>query len=228
MLRLTALITLLLAAPAAAGTVTIGSDLSTPASSAVSNPTDWNAWNTKLPGRKFRSPVQGELNAVRIKGRIDPGGAKPVVSMNVQVLRPKRGGKVQTIVTSQSLPLPYGGDAQQVSRYGRGDLDLANTRTCVKKGDYVSIFSSGGFSPQYPMGVPFAFFGDHTGATATVFKGKGGGANGDGKVYRGKPKVGQELLLQAEIGTGPDARYTCQTKQQQKHGGQGRSRAAIA
>jgi hypothetical protein len=223
------LLILVLAAPASAGTVTIGSDLKASATKSVSNPQDWSAWSTKLPGRKFRSPVTGELNVVRIKGRALQHYTAPV-STNVQVLHPKGHGKVQATVTSLPLPIPStGADDNIISTFGRSVLEAPTSRMCVKKGDYVSIFLNGGAQVR-PGGVQLQVFGASPGATTTVFKTKAGDTPpGQAKPFKGRAKKGQELLLQADIGTELDARYSCETPYQQQHGGHspGRARAAL-
>ncbi|MGI8622000.1 MAG: hypothetical protein ACR2NB_00625 [Solirubrobacteraceae bacterium] len=213
--------------PAHAASTTVGSDLTADATIPVSNPNDWGAWNTRLAsGGAVLSPVQGEINAVRLKGRINPSTVTsrlPDVVLHVQVLRPQLGGSVKAIVTSENLELPFGGDPNRISTYGREQLTKPDTRLCIQKGDYVAMATSGGFGgPQngypegsYPNGPEFQMFARVPGSVVDVFKGTAGFANGDGSVFRGTPGADAELLLQATIGSGADARYSCQTPAEQ-------------
>ena len=88
---------------------------------------------------------------MKLKGRINPSGANPPnVVMHLQTLRPAGGGKVQVILTTGNLKLPFGGDRNHIWSYD--DNDIVNL--CVKKGDYVGLSTSGGFSPDgYPDGA---------------------------------------------------------------------------
>ncbi|MEA2124806.1 MAG: hypothetical protein QOI80_1588 [Solirubrobacteraceae bacterium] len=196
------------AAPASAGQVSIGSSLTAPATVFESAPVDSVYWNTELSnGTRVRSPVRGEVSAVRIKGRINRSDAtaeRPNVAMLVQILRPRRHGKVKAIVTSGKLRLPFGGRADRITSY---DLQARRSKLCVHKGDYVALATSGGFGPGYPDGAEFQMFGAVPGS---AFKGfTGAGKDMDGDVFRGRTRPDQELLLQADIAIGSSARAFC-------------------
>ncbi len=242
--KLLLLVPALLAATAAeaqAASVTLGPDLASapPASIAVSDPNDWGAWNTTLASQLLvQSPVQGEVNVVRLKGRVNPSAATsraPDVVMHAQVLRPNPDGSVTVPAggTSRNLPLPFGGDPQQISTFTRSQIDMPDgtdgkggSRLCIQKGDYIALATSGGYGgpmngyPEgsYPDGAQFQMFASVAGSAANVFLSGKGQGNGDGTTFTGPRGDGAQLLLQATIGTGPDARYTCQTPEEQ-HGG---------
>lgn len=199
-------LSLAVAAPALGGSVTIGSNLKAKANKTQSAPVDSAYWNTRLKAGRVKAPRKGEVSIVRLKGRITPKGeAPPDVVMHVQVLRPIGRGRVQAIVTSGDLTLPFGGDPQRISTY---DLQTMPARVCVRRGDYVALSTSGGFGASYPGGAPFRMFARRPGS---AFKGfTGAGKDGDGDVFRGRARKGSELLMQIKIATGKSARPTCQ------------------
>jgi hypothetical protein len=196
------------AAPAHAGTVTIGSDLRAEATRVESAPVDSAYWNTRLAsGRRVRSPARGELSVVRLKGRIkrpSPSAEPPDVVLHVQVLRPVGDGRVEVMVTSGDLRLPFGGDRDRITTYR---LQRMPARMCVRRGDYVALSTSGGFGADYPDGAPFEMFGAVPGSAYAAFT--GAGRDMDGDVLRGRPRNDRELLMQTKIATGADARPTC-------------------
>jgi hypothetical protein len=199
------------AAPAAADTLKIGSDLSADPSIAVANPQDWSAWSTALPGGgQVTAPVDGELNAVSIKGiALQAYKQAPNVFVGVQVLHPQGDGQVQATVTSENLHVPASGDPNQVNRYGRDALELPTSRMCVKKGDYIAFFVNGGAEVR-SEGVQLQVFARSPGAATDVFKTPAGGSPpGQARPFSGRTSSDVELLMQAEIGTGADARPFC-------------------
>jgi hypothetical protein len=197
---------LLIAAPARAGHVTIGSNLKAAATHAESHATDSAYWNTKLAKGRVRSPAKGEVATVKLKGRVKvKGGAAPNVVMHIQVLRPIGGGKVRVMVTSGNLNLPLGGSADRVSAY---TLQALPARICVHKGDYVALSTSGGYGANYPHGAAFQMFGSVGGSAFSSLFGAGRDMNGD--AFAGTPHSGRELLMQVKIATHKSARPTCQ------------------
>ena len=206
-LLVTALLSLAAVAPARAGHVTIGSNLSAPAARYESAPVDSVYWNTELAGRaRVRAPRRGEVSTVRLKGRINKtGDARPNVVMHIQVLRPAAGGKVRAVLTSGDLKLPVGGRPNRITTY---KLQSMPARICVRRGDYVALSTSGGFGDGYPNGAQFAMFGSVDGSAFDSFT--GAGQDMDGDVFAGHTHANRELLLQARIATGKAARPTCQ------------------
>lgn len=205
---LSVLALLVLAAPAQAKTLHIGSNLKAGATLVESAPVDSAYWNAKLAGgRKVRVPRKGMVGRVRFKGRVKRStatGERPNVVMHVQVLRPVGGGRVKAIVTSPDLRLPFGGRAGRVSSY---HLETRSYPTCVHKGDYLALSTSGGFGPGYPEGAEFQMFGRVPGSVFNAFT--GAGMDMDGDVFAGTPKADRELLLQTDIITGKPAHQRC-------------------
>ena len=171
---------LALAAPAAAEEVVIGSDLQADATISYSDGNDWAAWNTDLAsGGLVKAPVQGEVNIVNLKGRMNLEGRAqqpPDVVMHAMVLRPQDNGSVAVVPggVSENLPLPVGSDPNQINTYTRAQLTKPDgadgkggTRLCIQKGDYLSFTTSGGFggfaqdNPEqiYVHGAQFQVFG---------------------------------------------------------------------
>ena len=136
----------------------------------------------------MQSPVQGEVNPVRVKGFMQlegkdqkppdvPGyGGDVDVVLHVAVLRPRADGSVQMIGSSvsQDLPLPLTQNPDQINTYTRSELDLPDgadgkggTRLCIQKGDFIGYAPTGGFggdarqNPEqiYTKGVHFQVFG---------------------------------------------------------------------
>lgn len=200
---------LLFAAPASADFVTIGSDLSAPATSVESNPNDWSAWNTRLAsGGGVVAPVEGELNSVKIKGFVLQQYSSPV-SVNVQVLHPQPDGRVQATVTSLPLPMPTTRDQNQITTFTRDQLVVPTARMCVEPGDFISFFTNGGFE-VHPEGLQAQVFGSVPSSTSALFESPSAEANpGQERPFPGTPTAGRELLLQAEIGSGVNARFAC-------------------
>lgn len=207
-LFLTGLLLVLHGAPAHAGSVKIGSDLAAKATIFRSSPVDSAYWNTNLAsGGRVTSPAKGEVSLVRLKGRINRAEGsreRPDVVMHFQVLRPVRGGKFKVIVTSENLKLPFGGARNRITSY---NLQSMPSRICVRRGDHVALSTSGGFGPGYEDGAQFQMFGAVPGSAFRAFTGAGQDMNGD--VFRGRERADQELLLEATIATGRDARPFC-------------------
>jgi hypothetical protein len=194
---------LLLAAPARAGHVTVGSSLKAKATRYESAPVDTVYWNTKLAGhRRVKVPARGELKVVRVKGRVNKSGdTPPNVQMHIQALRRVAGGKVKVAWTTEALALPLGGRAQRITTYHLPP-DI-----CVRRGDYLALATNGGYGEQYPDGAQFAMFASVQGSAFDAFTGAGQDMNGS--VFSGTTHVNRELLLQAKIATGKSAHSFC-------------------
>jgi len=88
---------------------------------------------------------------------------------------------------------------------------------CVQPGDYVDFNDEGGYIENvYRSGVPYQVIGAARGATMDSFimgNGTGNGATlSDAEVASADgfaANAGEELMLRATLGTGPDARYVC-------------------
>ena len=88
---------------------------------------------------------------------------------------------------------------------------------CVNQGDYVDFNDEGGYVPFiYRSGVPYKVLGSVRGSIADSFIKPNGTNNGDSMPASERSAMegfaenqNEELMLQVEEGTGPDARYVC-------------------
>ena len=194
-----AVLALVIAAPAYAGHVTIGSNLKANATRYESAPVDSAYWNTDLARGRVKVPARGIVKRVRLKGRINKtGSARPNVVMHIQVLRSVGRGKVQVVSTSSDIPLPFGGRANRITTFRPEGM-------CVKRGDFLALSTSGGFGDGYPDGAQFAMFASVQGSAYDSFTGAGQDMNGS--IFSGRTHDNRELLLQARIGTGKDKSF---------------------
>jgi hypothetical protein len=158
---------------------------------------------------------RGQVLAVAVKGTVVPTGqpgeplANPMNPNNqifslahIQVLRPNAAdGSVTVISTSGPFQMPVGGDPNQITTVHPFNM-------CVQPGDIIGFNWEGGFDPTYyPHGVTMQAFSDTQGAVTDVYSKHGGTMNGAN--FHGTSEQNVELLLQAQIGTGPDASSNC-------------------
>ena len=219
---------LLALAPAAhAEKLTYGSDLSSRATTTESHPRDWSAFR---PGEA--APAQGEVTQFSVRGTVlKPdndaayGGRYPDFVFHIVVLRPDGNGRYTSIVSTEPLPFPFGGDAQQITTY---DLQAYAARICVQKGDVVALATSGGFGNSsaqfggfpddyYADGYPVQMFSRDASSNYEIYEVPADQETGDlGRTFKTDTRSNQELLMRTTIGTAEDARYTCRTKAQQE------------
>ena len=203
---------LALAAPAAAParTVTVGSDLSRPASVTHSWGADTLFWQRTLAtGRAGRLPVGGQVLSIRLKGIAHaspkPGAPAPDNEVDFRVLKEQSGGRMRTDHSTNPFRVPVGGDPNQITTFRPSNF-------CVSKGDALTFANEGGFDPDfYPDGVPFQVFGRASGAVTDIFHRQATGTTGqNGYVFKPDPALkGVELLMRVTIATGPDAVWYC-------------------
>ncbi len=219
------------AAPAHAAEVVIGSDLSQPATVALSDGNDTFYWQGSKPAG-ITVPVQGEVRAIKIKGGTVQTPEQTTHAKATDpdydifqwvVLRPQGDGTYRTVVTSERNVAPV---------IGRGGVDentittlrqpQDNARICTKPGDVVAAATVGGYVASdrgtqngFDKGLPYQMFARS--GTSSLFEFRAGGAVQEGVTpVIGSEMNGVELLMQAVIGTGPDARFSCQTPEEQK------------
>ncbi|MEA2124807.1 MAG: hypothetical protein QOI80_1589 [Solirubrobacteraceae bacterium] len=229
-LRCALLAALVLAAPAQAGKVTIGSDLTGQVNETQSHPRDWAAWGNEPSGSAIVAPVQGEVAIAQFKGTVlKPdndaayNGQYPSFAFRVVVLRPQSDGTKKLMVATQPLPFPFGGDDQRVTTF---DLQQYPAKICVVPGDIVALDTNGGFGHHsgggafpddfFAEGYPVRMFSDSP-LSYGLFKQAPAddGTFQVGTSVRSTNVAGQELLMRATIGTAADARWWCRTKQEQ-------------
>jgi hypothetical protein len=199
----------LYAAPASAGTVTFGSDLSasTSANLAETHGADSAFWLTALGNSgTVRVPADGQIAIIKLKGIAQSSGiAPPRNDVRFQTLRPQADGSVTAILTSQTFYVPVGGDPNQVSTYHPENL-------CAKAGDYIAFNNVGGFDPSggYANGVAFQVFGGVTGSVTKHYTKDEGTKNGHNFPTSATRTLREkELLMQTVLLSGNDASWPC-------------------
>jgi hypothetical protein len=212
-----------------AATTAFGSSLSVPATLDTAHnlnygpPTapshdgaDTALWNATQASGTPTSPGDGQILSIKLEGCVQPasGGPAPITDFHFQDLVPQGGGAVKVNVTTQTFQIPVcgsgGAGASTVTTY-------APTNFCVKQGDYVDFNDEGGFNNQYyPNGAPYQVIGSVAGSTMDSFILNGGTNNGatlspstKGGSNGFAANSGEELMLQATLGSGPDATPLC-------------------
>lgn len=207
------------AAPAHAGTVTFGSDLSRPATLFEAFQSDTTFWQRSVPtpGAVLRVPVEGQVASVKVRGWADSdsewrvgdpgpflGGERAVF---VQVLEPlnERQARIRTFGTSQPFYLP--------GRNQNANKDTVTTfepkQMCAEPGDIIGFNTVGGFNGvTYPRGTPLHVFASLPGAQMDFDNAVDDTNNGDTLTTEG-PRQDKELLIQVTMVTGLDAEGGC-------------------
>lgn len=180
---------------------------------------DTALWNAQQATGSPTAPADGQVVSVSLEGCARSNGPAPLTQIHFQALSPLPGGGVQVQLTSQAFEIPVcgagGASGSTVTTYRPTDL-------CVSAGDYVDFNDEGGFvgasdgPPPYPAGVPYMVVGAVPGATMESFVDNNGVGNGatfspsDSTDHDGwATNAGEELMLQATLGTGPDASADC-------------------
>lgn len=178
-------------------------------------------WNAALPAGAVRSPATGQIILVRLEGcAVRPAGAPaPLTQIHFQDLSPLPEGGAIIYLSTGPMEIPVcgvdGAGGSTITTYTPVNL-------CTRAGDYVAFNDEGGFVPNesgpppYPAGVPYLVIGSTAGATMDSFIRNGGTTNGkvmaptDTTYHDGfAVSNGEELMLQATVGTGPDANPEC-------------------
>jgi hypothetical protein len=212
-----------------AATAAFGSSLSVPAtldtahnlnygpSSAPSHDgADTALWNVTQASGAPASPGDGQILSIKLEGCVQQatGGPAPITDFHFQDLVPQGGGAVKVNVTTQTFQIPICGSGGA----GAGTVTTYKpTNFCVKQGDYVDFNDEGGFNNQYyPNGAPYQVIGSVAGSTMDSFILNGGTNNGatlspstKGGSNGFASNSGEELMLQATLGSGPDATPLC-------------------
>lgn len=177
---------------------------------------DTALWNTQLSGGQATAPEGGEVVKVSLEGCAQQAanGPAPLTQIHFQILSPQPGGGAKAELSSSAFDIPVcghnGAGGSTISTYSLFNM-------CVSPGDYVALNEEGGFEePYYRSGVPYQVIGARSGSTMDSFM-KGGGT-GNGATFSPSEtsnmdgfavNQNEELMLQATLGTGPDARYVC-------------------
>lgn len=177
---------------------------------------DTALWNSTLSGGTPRAQSSGQVLKVSLEGCAQPapGGPPPLTQIHFQDLAPLAGGGAKVNVTSQAFDIPVcgqgGAGASTVSSY-------EPTNLCVNAGDYLGLNDDGGYVENYyRSGVPYQVIGAFKGSTLDSFMRNNGTGNGavfsptDTSAMEGfAANENEELMLQATLGTGPDATPLC-------------------
>lgn len=191
--------------PTAAGArvITYGSTLRAAATIAETHPVDSAFWPVAAPhGRSVRAPRTGQILAIRLKGTaLRHRGRDPVSEVHFQHLRPRSGGRMLVVQTSQPFDVPVGGARNTITTFRPENL-------CVRRGDVIAFNDEGGFVPSlYPSGTPFRVFGRVPGARTARYTRGGGTLSGATMAPRVRSR--EELLMQLRLGTGDRVSGAC-------------------
>ena len=226
---------LALAAPAAAEEVVIGSDLQADATIAYSDGNDWAAWNTDLAsGGLVKAPVQGEVNVVNLKGRLQPRGPRAAAAgrghardgaapagQRLRRRRPRRrlrgpAAARRRATRTRSTPTPR---AQLTKPDGAG-----------RQGRDPPVHPEGRLPRLHDLGRVRRLRPGQPGADLRARRAVPGLRGDRGRrptsTTRAAPTTsspsaaasprGREVLMNATIGTRENARYTCRTDAEKK------------
>jgi hypothetical protein len=225
-----AALTALLLVPAAASAdqVTFGSDLSgRPDVLHEKNKADTLFFNVSAKN-SHKSPVSGQILAVRVKGAMLPRQNVDESKWNVfhtQVLRPNAGGTYTVDSSSQTLNFPVGGSVDEVHTF------VPSTQ-CIRQGEYVAFNHFGGWNgdPAQP-GARYQIFKRDSTSQLNWYERDQGTNNGttftpnqqlhtDGSpITPGDPAnngfapgqpLGEEVMMQVVVGSGFDSTNLCE------------------
>lgn len=239
MLPAVLLAVLLAPASAGAATSVFGSPLSGPATLNTAENLSYEGVNTEVPvsseapngiihtshfgadtvlwstSKQASAPEAGQVLKISLEGcaKAAAGGPAPLREIHFQTLTPLPGGGERVDLTSQGFEIPVcgqGGSGSTVSTYEPINL-------CVNQGDNVAFNDEGGFVERfYRSGVPYEVLAAYRGASTDSFIRNEGTKNGavlepsDLSAMEGfAANANEELMMQMELGTGPNARYAC-------------------
>ena len=211
-------------ASAAAGQVTFGSDLAgTPDVMDNSHLADYLSFNVS-GYNSHKSPVSGEILAVRVKGKIQPhqeGYDREEMNLfHTQVLRDNGNNNFTVESSSQHLYFPVGGSENDVHTF-------VPSVQCVKAGQYVDFNHIGGWDGQGIGGTRYQIWqndpssvmnwyeqdnGTNIGSTWNANRQVNGNTGQEvvSNPQHGRPYAGRELMMQVVVGTGWDASNLCE------------------
>lgn len=180
------------------------------------NAADDAIWNAVQATGAPQAPSEGQAIKVRLEGCAKPatGGPAPLTQIHFQDITPLPGGGAKVNLTSQPFEIPICG---QNGASGSTITSYEPVNLCVNQGDYIDFNDEGGWVPSiYQSGVPYQVIGSVVGSTLDSFL-RGNGTNNGATMSASETSAmdgfvsdpGQELMLQVELGTGPDARYVC-------------------
>jgi hypothetical protein len=176
---------------------------------------DTAIWNTTGAGHSAAMPKAGQADRIKLEGCAvrAPGGPAPLTQIHFQTLA-RQGGGIKVALTSGAFEIPICGEG---GASGSTVTTYSPINLCVHKGDYIGFNDEGGYvESYYRSGVPYQVLRTVRGASIDSFL-RGGGTN-NGSFFNPAEtaamdgfasKANEQLMLQVELGTGPDARYVC-------------------
>jgi hypothetical protein len=223
------------ASSADADTLTFGSSLSVPATlntaedlayEGINIPfhvahdgVDTLIWNAAQASGAPQAPQGGEVKLIRLEGCAEQprGATAPLTEIRFQTLTPQPGGGYLVDLTTGAFQIPVCGAG---GASGSTVTSYQPTNLCIAAGDYVGFHDEGGCVPAagvppYAAGVPYEVIGSVGGTTLDSFV---GASTTNGNLLAPSVRTasngfasnkGEELLLQAVLGTGPDAHTAC-------------------
>lgn len=177
---------------------------------------DTAIWNVGQANGNPRTPATGQALRISLEGCAEqaPGGPPPLSEIHFQDLSPLVGGDVKVDLTSQGFNIPICGEG---GASGSTVTTFDPINLCVSAGDYIGFNDEGGYVANvYRSGVPYEVLGSVAGSTVSSFI--RGGGTGDGAILSSSylsadegfaTSHGEELMMQATIGTGSDATHIC-------------------
>lgn len=180
------------------------------------NGADTALWNIALASGAPAAPASGQALKVKLEGCAKPaaGGPKPLTQIHFQDISPTPEGGAKVNLTSQPFEIPICGEN------GAGPSTITTyepSGLCLNQGDYIDFNDEGGYVENiYRNGVPYQVIGVNEGSKMDSFIRGGGTNNGDtmSPSYRNSMEGfatndNEELMLQVEEGTGPNAMVGC-------------------
>jgi hypothetical protein len=177
---------------------------------------DTALWNTVVAGGSAAAPADGQVLKVSLEGCAQPAqdGPPPLTQIHFQVLAPLPDGGAKVELTSGPFDIPVCG---QAGASGTTVTSYVPVNLCIAAGDYVAFNDEGGYVENvYRSGVPYQVMGSVPGSTMDSFiRGNG---TGNGAVFSPSDSTAAdgfatnqnvELMLQATLGSGPDASHIC-------------------
>ncbi len=177
---------------------------------------DTALWNVTLAGLGAAMPVTGQALKVKLEGCAQPAaeGPPPLTEIHFQDLTPTADGGARVNISSQGFTIPICG---QGGASGATITTYEPINLCVSRGDYVGFNDDGGYVPNvYRAGVPYQVIGSAASSTMDSFiRGNG---TGNGATMSSTDRTAndgfasnrdEELMLQVDLGSGPDATHIC-------------------
>ena len=177
---------------------------------------DTALWNVAQASGLPSAPAAGQAVKLRLEGCAQgaAGGPSPLNQIHFQSLSPLPGGGAKVNLSSQPFELPVCG---QNGASGSTVTTYEPINLCVSPGDYVAFNDEGGFVEHvYQSGVPYEVLGSvRRSAFDSFIRNDGTGNGATLSALETTPLEGfaanqnEELMLQATLGTGPDATPAC-------------------